>query len=91
MAAHKRNRSHKRRTRQFTRFPEVKGKVVESVEVDPHVEAITILFEDKTALSFDLEPRLTVFTEMSDWKTGDWRRIKRWRPVHSEISTVSWP
>lgn len=90
MAEHKRTRSGKRRTRQFTRFPEVKGKIIESIDVDPDVEAITILFEDKTALSFDLEPRITVFPELSGWKTGDWQRIKRWPPVHSKTSTVSW-
>jgi len=90
MAAHKRTRSGKSRTRQFTRFPEVNGKIVESVEVDPHVETITILFKDRTALSFDLEPRLTVFPDLSGWKSGNWRGLKRWRPVHSEVSTVSW-
>jgi hypothetical protein len=37
------------------------------------VNAITILFQDKIALSFDLEPRRTVFPELSDWKTGNWR------------------
>ena len=90
MADRKRTRSLKRDTSRFLRFPQVKGKIVESVDIDPHVEAITILFQDKTVLSFDLEPQLAVFSEMSGWKFGNWRKLKRWRPVHSKVSTVSW-
>jgi hypothetical protein len=91
LAALKNRQSSKKRTRRFTYFPQVKGKIVESVEIDADVNAITILFQDKTALSFELEPRLTVFPELSDWKTGNWRGIKQWRAVHSKISMVSWP
>lgn len=91
MAAHKPTRSRKQDTSDFLRFPQVKGKIVESIDIDPHVEAITILFQDKTVLSFDLEPQLAVFPEMSGWKSGNWRKIKRWRPVHSRVSTVFWP
>jgi hypothetical protein len=40
------------------------------------VDAITILFQDKTALSFALNPRLGVFPELSDWKNGNWLGIK---------------
>jgi len=89
MAAHKRTHSPKRRTSSL-HFPEVKGKIVESVEIDAAVQAITILFQDKTALSFDLEPSLTVFPELSDFKTGNWRGVKRWPAVHSKLSIVSW-
>jgi hypothetical protein len=90
MANPKGTHSRKKRTSQCTRFPRVKGKIVESVEVDPQVEAITILFQDKTALSFEFESRLTLFPELSGWKTGNWRGIKRWRPLHSKTSMVSW-
>ncbi len=90
MATSKGTHPRKKRTRRFLQFPQVKGKTVESVEIDPDVEVITILFEDKTALSFDLEPRLAVFPELSDWKTGNWRGIKRWRPLRSKPSIVSW-
>ena len=85
MAAHKRTHSRKRRT-SYLRFPEVKGKVVEAVEIDPAVYAIVILFQDKTALSFDLAPLLTVFPQLSDRKTGNWRGIKRWPAVYSKPS-----
>jgi len=91
MAVHKRNRSRKRRTSRFLYFREVKGKIVEQVEVDPDLQAITILFKDRTALSFDLDPCLTVFPELSDWKSGNWKGIKRWPALHSKISMVSWP
>jgi hypothetical protein len=88
MAAHKRTHSRKRRT-SFLRFPEVKGKVVETVEIDPAVRAIVILFQDKTALSLNLEPALTVIPQLSDRKTGNWRGIKRWPAVHSRQSMES--
>jgi hypothetical protein len=31
-----------------------------------------------------LDPLLVVFPELSDWKTGDWQGIKRWRAIHSK-------
>jgi len=93
MARRKTTRSRSRKTSRsdFLRFPEVRGKTVESVEVDPDVNAIVVLFQDRTALSFDLDPMLVVFPELSDWKTGDWQGIKRWRPRYSKISMVNWP
>ena len=90
MATSKGTHPRKKRTRRFLQFPQVKGKTVESVEIGPDVDVITILFEDKTVLSFDLDPQLTVFSELSDWKTGNWRGIKRWRPLRSKPSMVSW-
>ena len=91
MADRKRTRSIKRDTSQFLRFPQVKGKIVESVEVDPHVEAVTIVFEDKTVLSFILEPMLAVFPELSATRRRERRTIKRWRRLQSRPSIVSWP
>jgi hypothetical protein len=88
MAAHKRNRSRERRSSQISRFP-VRGKIVESVEAD--ADAIMILFQDKTALSFDLDSSHVVFPELSDWKTGDWRALKRWPPISSSLTMVKWP
>jgi len=73
---------------QFTKRPN--QQTVESVEIDPDVEVISILFADKTVLSFDLDARLVVFPELSDWKTGNWRGIKRWHPLRSKPSIVSW-
>ncbi|HKV93690.1 MAG TPA: hypothetical protein VJW20_14175 [Candidatus Angelobacter sp.] len=76
---------------EFLRFPEVKGKTVDCVEIDPDVQSITILFSDKTALSFDLDPMLVVFPEMASLKTGNWRSIKRWPECRSKLSMVKWP
>jgi hypothetical protein len=90
MATSKGTHPRKKRTRRFLQFPQVKGKTVESVEIDPDVEVISILFEDKTVLSFDLESRLVTFPELSNWKTGNWRGIKRWHPLRSKPSIVSW-
>jgi hypothetical protein len=63
-------RSRKKNTRQLTYFREVKGKIVERVEIDPDLNAIIILFQDKTALSFDLEPRFTVSCRTGKLETG---------------------
>jgi hypothetical protein len=83
MAAHKRTRSRKGRKR--PRFPEVKGKIVEGVELMPSENgySIGIMFQDRTFLSFDVEPFVTVFPELSDWKTKNYKPLKRWRTIHS--------
>lgn len=95
MAESKSTRSRKRRkavpSSRFLRFPEVKGKVVEGVEIDPDVQAIIILFQDNTALSFDMDCRVSVFPELSDRRDGNWRKIKRWEAVHSSLSMQKWP
>jgi hypothetical protein len=79
-----------KRERDYLRFPEVKGKVVEQVEVDPDVQAIVIVFRDKSVLSFDLDSRHCVFPELSDHKTGNARPIKRWKPIQSPLTMVKW-
>lgn len=90
MANYKPTRPHKRRSRNYLHFPEVKGKIVDQVEVDPDAQAVTILFQDKTLLSFDVDSRHYIFPELSDYKTGNWKGIKRWPPVSSSLSLVKW-
>jgi hypothetical protein len=90
MAVHKGTGSRKTRTR-FTRFPEVRGKIVSEVEVDPDANAILILFDDNTALSFDLESSHIVFPELSSRKRGTWKPVKQWPSIHSPIDMVKWP
>ena len=90
MAALKRTRSHKKRSR-LLRFPEVRGKIVAQVEVDPDATAISILFQDKTILSFDIDSSHVVFPELSDFKTGNWRGIKRWPRIQGSIEMIKWP
>jgi hypothetical protein len=74
------------RGRTFYRFEEVKGKPVDFVEVFTAGEyhAIDVRFEDKTVLHFIIDPGFTLETEYADWKTGNWRPIKRWPLIHSE-------
>jgi hypothetical protein len=91
MADSKRTHKRKRRTRHLLHFPEVKGKIVEEVEVDPEGQAVTILFQDRTLLSFDIDTRHYIFPELSDYKTGDWKGLKRWPPVISSLNLVKWP
>ncbi len=76
--------------RTFYRFEEVKGKPVDFVEVFTAGEyhAIDVRFQDKTALHFVIDPGFTLETEYADWKTGNWRPIKRWPLIHSETHRI---
>ena len=73
MADNKVTRSRKRRKeppyRRVLRFPEVRGKVIDLVELgsSPDDYTIEIRFQDKTALTFGIEPALTPFP---NWPTG---------------------
>ncbi|HZI56662.1 MAG TPA: hypothetical protein VFF39_07790 [Verrucomicrobiae bacterium] len=89
MANRKTTRSRKQRS-SYRRFPEVRGKIVSEVEVDQDAQAILILFEDKTALAFDLDSSHSVFPELLNRNKGDWKPIKHWRPIYSPFSMVKW-
>ena len=67
-------------------FAVVRGKVVERIEVSTMDDdcSIGILFKDRTYLGFDVEPFLRITPDYSDWKTHNYRRIKRWPPIESE-------
>jgi len=71
-------------------FPQAKGKIIERVELDvtPDYYIVEIRFQDKTALSFELEPCVMVYPELTNWKSGNYRPLKRWRPVHSRSSRL---
>jgi len=72
--------------RRFYRFDEIMGKTVDFVEIycaaDYH--GINIRFKDKTVLNFVIEPGFTLEAKHSDWKTGNWRPIKKWPLIHSQ-------
>jgi hypothetical protein len=72
------------------RLEEMKGKPVDAVEIftasDHH--AINVRFQDKTTLNFTIDPCFLLQAEYADWKTGDWRRIKRWPLIRSETHRV---
>jgi hypothetical protein len=76
--------------RRFYRLEEVKGKLVDFVEVFTAGEhhSIDVRFQDKTALHFVINPGFTLETEYADWKTGNWRPIKRWPLIHSETHRI---
>ena len=86
MADRKRTHSPKKRSR---RFAEVRGKIVDSVEIDADV--IGIFFQDKTALTFDVDSVHIIYPELSDWRTGNSRSIKKWPEIRSKPSMVEWP
>jgi hypothetical protein len=73
---------------QKMKFPEVKGKIIQTIElfVSPDECIIDIGFQDKTSLSFDVEPCVVIMPVLADWKTGEYRPLKRWRTVHSRSS-----
>jgi hypothetical protein len=71
---------------QKMKFPELKGKTIQAIElfVSPDGDCIIdIGFQDKTSLSFDVEPCVVIKPVLTNWKTGNYRPLKRWRPVRS--------
>jgi hypothetical protein len=68
-------------------FPEVKGKTVEMVEIKPIADgyAIGIMFKDRTYLSFDVDvdPGITIKADLSDWKTKNYKPLKRWPVIYN--------
>ena len=84
MAKTKGTRSPKRR--KPDPFALVCGKVVERIEVSTMDDdcSIGFLFQDRTYLGFDVEPFLRITPDFSDWKTHNYRRIKRWPALRSE-------
>jgi hypothetical protein len=76
--------------RTFYRFEEVKGKLIDLVEVFTAGEyhSIDVRFQDKTSLHFVIDPGFTLETQYTDWKTGNWRPIKRWPLIRSETHRI---
>ena len=71
--------------RSFHRFEEAKGKAIDYIEffTSDGFHNIDIAFEDKTAMHFVIEPSFTLETDYADWKTGNWRPLKRWPLIPS--------
>ena len=69
------------------KFPLVKGKILEEVDFSTMAEdhCITLVFRDKTELRFEIEPGFTMSADYADWKTGNMRMIRRWRPIRSRL------
>ncbi|MFZ1010320.1 MAG: hypothetical protein WAN65_26010 [Candidatus Sulfotelmatobacter sp.] len=70
------------------RFPQTKGKIIVAVELSasPDYYVVDIRFQDKTALTFAIEPCVMVMPELANWKTGNYKLLKRWQPIHSRSS-----
>ena len=66
-------------------FPEVKGKIVDSVELSAEDDyyGITISFEDSTSLTFTIEPCVTTFPVFAEWKNGEEKILKGYEPARS--------
>jgi hypothetical protein len=73
--------AHKSITR--SPFAQFKGKIVHDIEARTTDDgcAIGIMFEDRTYLSFDVDMGVTILPELSSCKTGEYRPLKRWRPI----------
>jgi len=71
--------------RKVVQFPQAKGKLVENVEFSTSVDYhnISINFQDKTCLNFSIETGFTLETDYSDWKSGNQRVLRAWRPIDS--------
>jgi len=85
MAEHNGKESPEDPTRTVRRFPEAKGKTVESIEVyvtADHYSA-NINFNDNTAIVLSLEASVTMFPMFGDWSTGDPKILKEWEPIKS--------
>ena len=69
-------------------FPEVKDKVVSSVEVSSETEGlgITVRFHDQTTLHFDIESCIVVSPVYAQWKKGEETVLKRWKPIQSVMT-----
>jgi hypothetical protein len=82
MAERKSTRSRAVRKRRSP-FAQFKGKIIDGVEVHTTDAGISIgiMFDDRTYLCFDVEADMTVSPDYSDWKTGNYKPLKRWQPV----------
>jgi len=86
MAANKTTRSRAGKKVQYRRvlnFPQIKGKVIADVELSlsSDYRAVDIRFQDKTSLTLSIEPCFQIVPVLADWKTGDYKPLKQWRPI----------
>ncbi|MGB8131685.1 MAG: hypothetical protein WCG81_18005 [Candidatus Angelobacter sp.] len=80
-----RKRTESKPYQRIQKFREAKGKIIAEVELflSSDYNIIEIVFQDKTSLNFQLEPCFQVAPELVNWKSGEYKPVKRWRPVHS--------
>jgi hypothetical protein len=70
-------------------FPEIKGKIVESVELFANHDhyGITIRCKNRTTLTFRIETCAVVFPVYSKWKGGEEKPLMRYKPLRSKVRT----
>jgi hypothetical protein len=80
-----RKRTKSKPSQRVQKFPAAKGKVIAEVELSlsPDYNIIEIVFQDKTSLTFNVHPCFQIVPELVSWKSGNYKPLKRWRPVHS--------
>jgi hypothetical protein len=79
----RRPRASQRLAPGWVRFPEMKGRTVEWIEVclSSDYHCVSIRFEDKTDFTVEIDTRMVCHAMHSDWKTGDMRVLKRWPAI----------
>lgn len=70
-----------------TEFPEVKDKIVETVElaVESGHYGISVRFQDKTSLTFVIDSCIVALPVYEDWTGGESKILKEYEPVRSEL------
>jgi len=74
-------------SRRLFRFREAQGKIVEEVEFSTTSDyhCISVNFDDRTSLSFEIETGFTLEADYSDWKTGNQRILREWKKIASSV------
>ena len=72
--------------RRFIDFPQMKGRILEKVELyttAEHHHSLTLYFEDNTSLTLVIEPCFLMAAALFDRSSGEQRPLKRWRVIRS--------
>jgi hypothetical protein len=66
-------------------FDEVRGKILDDVSVTTSSDGnlITLAFRDKTEMTLEIAPGISVLGMLESWKTGNSRVLKRWPKIRS--------
>lgn len=66
--------------RRFHRFEEFHGKLIDYIEffTAGGYHALDVRFQDNTSMHFVIEFGFLLQPEYCDWKTGEYRRLKKW-------------
>jgi len=73
-------------SRRFHRFDEARGKTLDFVQfyTSSGFHCLDVRFQDRTALTFEIDPYFTVEAAYTNWKTGNMRMLRQWPRVASE-------